>query len=166
MRRCLQRNQPRKPRPSRSVSSLSRSSSGLFAFGRGTLGRRPPFCPQTRNGGQVMAIRTQSRSSSSTRSGTRNSSRSGNGKSRTQDRTSDNRGSSNDRSAFSWGDNAGPLLGAALAGAAIVVGGDALHIQPVATTIAGGVACFLLRYMAIRHGWHLPSARPSERGQP
>ena len=66
-----------------------------------------------------MAIRTQSRSSSSTRSGTRNSSRSGNGKSRTQDRSSDNRGSSNDRSAFSWGDNAGPLLGAALAGAAI-----------------------------------------------
>jgi uncharacterized membrane protein YeiH len=55
---------------------------------------------------------------------------------------------------------------AALAGAAIVVGGDALHIQPVATTIAGGVACFLLRYMAIRHGWHLPSARSSERGQP
>jgi hemerythrin superfamily protein len=64
-----------------------------------------------------MATRTQSRSSSSSRSGGRNSSRSGtenrsNGsQSRSQDRS--------ERSAFSWGDNAGPLLGAALAGAAI-----------------------------------------------
>lgn len=48
---------------------------------------------------------------------------------------------------------------AALAGAAIVVAGDALHVQPVVTTILGGVVCFLLRYMAIRHSWHLPSAR-------
>jgi uncharacterized membrane protein YeiH len=50
---------------------------------------------------------------------------------------------------------------AALAGAAIVVAGDALHVQPIATTIVGGVVCFLLRYMAIRHGWHLPSAHSS-----
>jgi uncharacterized membrane protein YeiH len=53
---------------------------------------------------------------------------------------------------------------AALAGAAVVAGGHLLHIQPVATTIAGGVLCFALRYMAIRHGWHLPSARTSRDG--
>jgi uncharacterized membrane protein YeiH len=49
---------------------------------------------------------------------------------------------------------------AALAGAAVVVIGHVFHIQPVATTIAGGCLCFALRFMAIRHGWHLPSARP------
>ena len=48
---------------------------------------------------------------------------------------------------------------AALVGAAIVVGGHVLHIHAVATTVVGGLACFALRYMAIRHGWHLPSAR-------
>lgn len=54
---------------------------------------------------------------------------------------------------------------AALAGAAVVVGGHMLHIQPVATTIAGGVLCFVLRYMAIRHGWHLPAAQmPGDEG--
>ena len=60
-----------------------------------------------------MATRTQSRSSSNNRSGSRSSDNRETG--RTQSRT---RNSSN-RSAFSWGDNAGPLLGAALAGAAI-----------------------------------------------
>ena len=59
-----------------------------------------------------MATRTQSRSSSNTRTGTRSSSRRGGENGR-----SANRGS--ERSAFSWGDNTGPLLGAALAGAAI-----------------------------------------------
>lgn len=60
-----------------------------------------------------MATRTQSRSSSSSRSSGRNSSRSSGetGRSQSQSRS--------ERSAFSWGDNAGPLLGAALAGAAI-----------------------------------------------
>jgi hemerythrin superfamily protein len=60
-----------------------------------------------------MATRTQSRSSSSSRSSGRNSSQAGgeNGRGRSQSR--------NERSAFAWGDNAGPLLGAALAGAAI-----------------------------------------------
>ena len=62
-----------------------------------------------------MATRTQSRSSSTNRSNSR-SSTSGNGGSQT--RSSQSR-SSSERSAFSWGDNAGPLLGAALAGAAI-----------------------------------------------
>ena len=60
-----------------------------------------------------MATRTQSRSSSSNRSGSRNSAGGDNG--RTQSRTR----SSTNRSAFSWADNAGPLLGAAFAGAAI-----------------------------------------------
>jgi hemerythrin superfamily protein len=59
-----------------------------------------------------MATRTQSRSSSSNRSTSRSTS--GNGRSQSRSRTE-----SSDRSAFSWGDNAGPLLGAALAGAAI-----------------------------------------------
>ena len=57
-----------------------------------------------------MATRTQSRSSSSNRSGNRGSSQSGGGRTRSQ---------SSDRSAFSWGDNAGPVLGAAIAGMAI-----------------------------------------------
>jgi uncharacterized membrane protein YeiH len=50
---------------------------------------------------------------------------------------------------------------AALIGAAIVVGGHVLNVNAVATTIVGGLACFALRYMAIRHGWHLPHARGS-----
>lgn len=49
---------------------------------------------------------------------------------------------------------------AALAGAAVVVIGHVLHIQPVATTIVGGLLCFALRFMAIRYGWHLPTAKP------
>ena len=64
-----------------------------------------------------MATRTQSRSSSSSRSGGRNSSGSG-----TENRSNESQSRSqnrSERSAFSWGDNAGPLLGAALAGAAI-----------------------------------------------
>ena len=60
-----------------------------------------------------MATRTQSRSSSSNRSGSRGSGGSENGRTQSKTRTSTN------RSAFSWTDNAGPLLGAAFAGAAI-----------------------------------------------
>lgn len=52
-----------------------------------------------------MATRTQGRSSSTT--------------SRSRNRGGGSARSSNDRSAFSWGDNAGPLVGAALAGVAI-----------------------------------------------
>jgi len=52
-----------------------------------------------------MATRTQSRSSSSKNSSSRGSSQSD--------------GSRSDRSAFSWGDNAGPVVGAAIAGMAI-----------------------------------------------
>jgi len=48
---------------------------------------------------------------------------------------------------------------AALAGAAVVVIGHVLHAPPVVPTVIGGVLCFALRFMAIRHGWHLPTAR-------
>jgi uncharacterized membrane protein YeiH len=52
---------------------------------------------------------------------------------------------------------------AALAGAAVVVIGDLLHISPTATTILGALLCFGLRLMAIHHGWHLPVAGRPER---
>ena len=47
---------------------------------------------------------------------------------------------------------------AALAGAAVVVGGHLLHWPPTATTIAGAILCFAMRLIAIRRGWNLPSA--------
>lgn len=47
---------------------------------------------------------------------------------------------------------------AALAATILVVVGHVLHVSPIATTMVGGVLCFALRYMAIRHGWHLPTA--------
>ena len=47
---------------------------------------------------------------------------------------------------------------AALAGAAVVVIGAALHLPSTAVTIAGAVLCFGLRFVAIRRGWHLPVA--------
>ncbi|MFL6673240.1 MAG: trimeric intracellular cation channel family protein [Massilia sp.] len=51
---------------------------------------------------------------------------------------------------------------AALAGAAVVVIGDAMHLPSNATTFAGAALCFGLRMAAIRHGWHLPVARSPE----
>jgi uncharacterized membrane protein YeiH len=48
---------------------------------------------------------------------------------------------------------------AALAGAAVVVIGDLLHIPPTATTIVGALLCLGLRLMAIHRGWHLPVAK-------
>lgn len=50
---------------------------------------------------------------------------------------------------------------AALAGATVVVVGSLLHLPPTATTLAGAGLCFGLRFMAIRHHWHLPVARPA-----
>jgi uncharacterized membrane protein YeiH len=47
---------------------------------------------------------------------------------------------------------------AALAGAAIVVAGHVLAWPLVPTTIAGAVASFVLRLVAIRRGWNLPIA--------
>ena len=52
---------------------------------------------------------------------------------------------------------------AALAGAAIVVIGDMLELPYGASALAGGTVCFGLRFMAIRHGWHLPVAHLSAR---
>ena len=48
---------------------------------------------------------------------------------------------------------------AALAGAAVVVGGHFAHWPPTATTIAGAILCFAIRLLAIRRGWNLPPAR-------
>ncbi|WP_460253127.1 trimeric intracellular cation channel family protein [Acidiphilium sp. MT5] len=50
---------------------------------------------------------------------------------------------------------------AALAGASVVVIGDQLGIAYGASATIGGVLCFGLRFMAIRHRWHLPIARLS-----
>ncbi|HEU4856454.1 MAG TPA: trimeric intracellular cation channel family protein [Rhodanobacteraceae bacterium] len=50
---------------------------------------------------------------------------------------------------------------AALAGAVVVVGGHLLQVSPIVSTLAGGVLCFALRFMAIRYGWHLPAAQPA-----
>ena len=47
---------------------------------------------------------------------------------------------------------------AALAGASIVVIGDMLGLSYGVSAPAGGVLCFGLRFMAIRHGWQLPVA--------
>jgi len=54
-----------------------------------------------------------------------------------------------------------PYAVAALAGASVVVAGDMLGIGYGICAIAGAALCFVLRYMAIRHGWRLPSARLS-----
>jgi uncharacterized membrane protein YeiH len=51
---------------------------------------------------------------------------------------------------------------AALAGAAVAVIGTALRLPSTAVTIAGAVLCFGLRFIAIRHGWHLPVAGEPE----
>ncbi|MGH7048312.1 MAG: trimeric intracellular cation channel family protein [Stellaceae bacterium] len=48
---------------------------------------------------------------------------------------------------------------AALAGAAVVVGGEWLRFPSAAVTLAGAVLCFGLRLLAIHRGWHLPIAR-------
>lgn len=51
---------------------------------------------------------------------------------------------------------------AALAGSGVVA---LAHVAGLAQTPAmavGALVCFGLRYMAIRHGWHLPVARPQE----
>jgi uncharacterized membrane protein YeiH len=48
---------------------------------------------------------------------------------------------------------------AALAGAAVVVGGHLAGWPPTRTTIGGALLCFGLRLVAIRRGWNLPPAR-------
>ena len=54
---------------------------------------------------------------------------------------------------------------AAAAGAAIVVIGDRLGLPLAASALAGGVLCFGLRFMAIAHNWHLPTAHLSARAR-
>jgi uncharacterized membrane protein YeiH len=49
---------------------------------------------------------------------------------------------------------------AALSGALVVVVADVLQLAAPLGALAGGALCFLLRFMAIRHGWQLPVARP------
>ena len=48
---------------------------------------------------------------------------------------------------------------AAFLGAAVVVGGRMLNVSSSAAGVAGALLCFGLRFMAMRHGWHLPTAR-------
>ena len=51
---------------------------------------------------------------------------------------------------------------AALAGAIVVVIGETLGWPSAATVVAGAMLCFGLRMMAVRRGWHLPTAgRPA-----
>ena len=52
---------------------------------------------------------------------------------------------------------------AALAGASIVVIGDMLALPYGVSALVGATLCFGLRFMAIRHGWQLPTARLSAR---
>lgn len=51
---------------------------------------------------------------------------------------------------------------AALAGAAVVVMGQLLHVPPTITTIIGALLCFGLRLIAIHRGWQLPVARRTD----
>ena len=54
---------------------------------------------------------------------------------------------------------------AALAGASIIVIGHMLGLSYGISALAGGALCFSLRFMAIRHGWHLPVAHLSAQGR-
>lgn len=53
---------------------------------------------------------------------------------------------------------------AALSGAVIVVLGHIGGFPYWSSALCGGLLCFGLRYMAIRHGWRLPLARQPRRG--
>ena len=47
----------------------------------------------------------------------------------------------------------------------LVVIGNALGLPYGVSALAGGALCFGLRFMAIRHGWHLPVAHLSAQGR-
>jgi uncharacterized membrane protein YeiH len=47
---------------------------------------------------------------------------------------------------------------AALAAAAVVVGGSQLHVPYAVSATIGGLFCFALRLLAIQRGWRLPTA--------
>lgn len=55
---------------------------------------------------------------------------------------------------------------AALAGAAVVVSGSLLELPFELVTAAGLILCFGLRFIAIRRGWQLPTARCPEEALP
>ena len=50
---------------------------------------------------------------------------------------------------------------AALIGASVVVAGEMLRLPSSASSIAGAILCFGLRFMAMRYRWQLPIARSS-----
>ncbi|MGN6285370.1 MAG: trimeric intracellular cation channel family protein [Afipia sp.] len=52
---------------------------------------------------------------------------------------------------------------AALAAASVVVAGHMLSLPYGASAFVGSIMCLGLRFMAVKHGWHLPSARLSAR---
>lgn len=54
---------------------------------------------------------------------------------------------------------------AALAGAAVVVGGHLLGFSPGPTAAVGACLCFSLRMAAIRRGWRLPVARATSQDE-
>ena len=49
---------------------------------------------------------------------------------------------------------------AALLGATVVVVGHVAGWPPAPAAIAGAVVCFVVRWLAIRRGWHLPRSSP------
>jgi uncharacterized membrane protein YeiH len=51
---------------------------------------------------------------------------------------------------------------AALVGATVVVAGDLAGAPRPPFMLAGALACFALRFLAIRHGWQLPKAGGSD----
>jgi uncharacterized membrane protein YeiH len=51
---------------------------------------------------------------------------------------------------------------AALAGAAVVVGGRIMQLPAIPVAIAGAALCFGLRCVAVWRGWQLPGARSSD----
>jgi len=51
---------------------------------------------------------------------------------------------------------------AALVGAAVMVLGRMLHLPASGAAIAGAGLCFGLRFIAMRRGWQLPTARPPQ----
>ena len=55
---------------------------------------------------------------------------------------------------------------AALAGAVVVVLGHAAGLPSVPVALVGAFVCLVLRLLAIRRGWHLPTAGPSDQAKP
>lgn len=51
---------------------------------------------------------------------------------------------------------------AALVGGGVVALASALQLPQHPAMVVGALACFGLRWMALRHGWRLPVARPRE----